>query len=71
MSTYRIVHMTTVRAVTTAGFELLPTFSRPHFTLRLASDGADELVRLLAILGPSRENPYERAAARRGRRAEP
>lgn len=57
-ASYRIVHLPTVGDVAAAGFNLLPTFKRPHFTIRL--DDADDatLSRLLDALGPARPNPY-------------
>jgi hypothetical protein len=64
---YRVVHLPTVRDVAAAGFDLLPSFRRPHFTIRL--DGADDdtLSRLLDALGPPRPNPYH-GRKRPGRR---
>src|SRR5947207_3119498 len=38
LMSYRLVHMPTVGALVDAGFELLPTFRRPHFTVLLHSD---------------------------------
>jgi len=58
--TYPVVHAATVSAVEAAGFELLPTFRRPHFTIRLHYDTQDEAARLLDALGPPEENPYNR-----------
>jgi hypothetical protein len=42
------------------GFELLPTFRRPHFTVRLKRADDAELGLLLAALGPVRPNPAYR-----------
>jgi hypothetical protein len=39
------------------GFQLLPTFRRPHFTVRLRQADEAELRQLLAALGPLRPNP--------------
>jgi hypothetical protein len=39
------------------GFQLLPTFSRPHFTVGLQRADDPELRELLAALGPLRANP--------------
>lgn len=55
-ATFRTVHLTTVGEVC-GQFELLPTGLRPHFTVRLARAGDDEIARLLAVFGPSRDNP--------------
>ena len=41
-----------------ADFELLPTFNKPHYTLRLTTCDDVELTRLLAALGRPRKNPY-------------
>lgn len=55
---YRVVHLATVGSLTGAGFELLPTFRRPHFTLMLSSDTELDLRRLLNALGSAEVNPY-------------
>jgi hypothetical protein len=68
MANYRLVHTPTVGRIHDAGFELLPTFSRPHYTVRLVSDGDDELSRLLAALGPAEANPYHGRTPRPRRR---
>lgn len=39
------------------GFQLLPTFGRPHFTVRLQRADDPELRELLAALGPLQANP--------------
>jgi hypothetical protein len=39
------------------GFQLLPSFRRPHFTVRLQRADDAELALLLAALGPLRPNP--------------
>lgn len=39
------------------GFQLLPTFGRPHFTVRLQRADDPELRELLAALGPLQVNP--------------
>jgi hypothetical protein len=39
------------------GFQLLPTFGRPHFTVRLQSADDLKLGKLLAALGPVQANP--------------
>jgi hypothetical protein len=38
-------------------FQLLPTFGRPHFTVRLRRADDPELRELLAALGPLQANP--------------
>jgi hypothetical protein len=58
LSTYRWVHTPTVERLTEAGFLLLATFGRPHFTLLLDDVGDDRLARLEEALGPAVENPY-------------
>ncbi|MEJ7582713.1 MAG: hypothetical protein WKF43_01255 [Acidimicrobiales bacterium] len=55
---YRVVHLPTVRDITVAGFDLLPSFRRPHFTVRLDDAESDTLRQLLGALGPARPNPY-------------
>ncbi len=57
-SSYGLVHVPRVGALVDAGFELLPTFNWPHYTVRLASAEDDELARLLVVLGQARENLY-------------
>ena len=39
------------------GIQLLPTFGRPHFTVRLCRADDPELRELLAALGPVQANP--------------
>lgn len=56
-ASFRHVHLTGAGRVREAGFELLPTGLAPHFTVRLAGAGEPELRRLLAVLGPARDNP--------------
>jgi hypothetical protein len=57
-ASYRVVHLPRVAALTSDGFELLPTFGRPHYTVRLSGDNASEVERLLSALGPPEANPY-------------
>lgn len=57
-ASYSLVHLPSVERVRDAGFELLPSFGRPHFTLRLQTAEAEELAGLLDALGPARPNPY-------------
>ena len=68
LASYRTVHLPTVAQITTAGFDLLPTFNRPHYTLRLTGDGTEELARLLGALGPGENNPYHGGRRPGGRR---
>jgi hypothetical protein len=55
-ATFRTVHVTTVVDLVGAGFDLLATPLRPHFTVRMRTADDDELQRLLAVLGPARDN---------------
>ena len=57
-ASFRTVHVTTAGQLRAAGFELLPTGLRPHFTVVLRGADDDELHRLLAVLGPARDNPH-------------
>ena len=66
-ASYRAVHLPTVGQLSAAGFDLLPTFQRPHFTLCLAAGTDIEMRRLLAALGDPRDNPYH-GGRRPGRR---
>ena len=65
LTTYRVVHLTTVAALAGAGFSLLPTGRRPHYTVALGSDGEDDLGRLLDRLGSSQDNRYHQVRAER------
>ena len=67
LATYATVHLPMAGALASAGAEFLPSFGRPHFTLRLASDHPGELERLLAALGPAQVNPYHGGPRRRRR----
>ena len=57
-ASFRTVHMTTVARLRAAGFELLATGLRPHFTIGLRGADEDELRELLAVLGPARDNAH-------------
>jgi len=57
-ASYRVVHLPTVGGVVGAGFDLLPSFRRPHFTVQLADAEPQTLTQMLAALGPVRPNPY-------------
>ena len=66
LSTYRVLHLAPVGAVTAAGFPLLHTFQRPHMTLLLGS--LDRVAALLELLGPAEPNPQYGELTRRRRR---
>ncbi len=66
-SSYRVVHLPTVGALMTAGFEFLATFGRPHFTVQLSSSDEPHLSRLVNALGTAETNPYH-GGNRSGRR---
>jgi hypothetical protein len=57
-ASYRVVHLPIVGQLIASGFDLLPSFRRPHFTVRLEDDGDRSLTRLLEALGPAEANPY-------------
>jgi hypothetical protein len=57
-ASYRVVHLPTIGHLSAAGFELLPSFRRPHFTIRLEDDRERSIGRLLDALGPAGANPY-------------
>ncbi|MGH3400967.1 MAG: hypothetical protein ACRDRJ_00345 [Streptosporangiaceae bacterium] len=63
--TYPVVHAATVGSLVAAGFEVLATFRRPHFTIRLRTDSDAEASRLLQALGTAQENPYNGEVQRR------
>lgn len=56
LRSYRVVHRVPAGKLLAAGFELLPTGSRPHYTIRMMSGDEAMAARLLAVLGPPREN---------------
>jgi hypothetical protein len=67
--TYPLVHVVRVGTLAAAGFELLATFRRPHFTIRLATASTAETSRLLQAMGHPEENPYNaEVRQRRGTR---
>lgn len=66
-ASYRAVHLPSVGALGVAGFELLPTFGRPHYTVRLSSGDEPQLTRLANALGTAEANPYH-GGNRSGRR---
>ena len=63
-SSYRVVHLPHAGQLRAAGFDLLDSFGRPHYTLRLHSLG--DVAQLLDALGPAEANPYH--GRRPGRR---
>jgi hypothetical protein len=63
--TYSLVHTATIGTLVAAELELLATFRRPHFTIRLHTDSDQEASRLLDALGPTEENPYNREVQQR------
>jgi hypothetical protein len=65
MSSYRIVHTSTAARVRAAGFDFLPTFRRPHYTLVLPDTSQGTVEMLVAALGPGAPNPYHVARRRR------
>ena len=68
-ATFRTVYLPTAGELTGAGFQLLATGLRPHFTVRLRRADDDELRSLLAALGAARDNPQygQHAIWREGR----
>lgn len=64
MRSYRVVHQVAVGRLLNAGFELLPTAGRPHYTVRMVSDDEGDAVKLLAVLGRSRDNRHRLSHAR-------
>ena len=57
-ASYRVVHLPRAGQLRAARFELLPSFGRPHFTVRVGDDGPVELGRLFEALGREEPNPY-------------
>jgi hypothetical protein len=66
-ASYRVVHLPRVGQLRRAGFPLLPSFGRPHYTVRLNGDDQATLSRLLGALGPTEPNKYHQRE-RPGRR---
>ena len=65
LTTYRVVHLVAAGQLAEAGFEVLPTFGRPHMTLLLT--GVDRVELLLKVLGPAQANPRYGEMVRRRR----
>jgi len=59
-TSYRVVHLPHAGELRSAGFQLLPSFGRPHYTVRLSGDDRAELARLVDALGPAQANKYHR-----------
>ena len=53
---YELVYLPTVGGLRAAGFDLLPTFGRPHFTVLMS--GLELAPALFDALGELQENPY-------------
>jgi len=65
-ASYGVVHLPRAGTLRLAGLELLPSFSRPHFTVRLARNEPEDLGGLLQALGAAERNPYHgRSTGRR------
>jgi hypothetical protein len=47
-----------VARLRSAGFDLVPTFKRPHYTVAVESAMPEDIDRLLDALGPAGVNPY-------------
>lgn len=59
-ASYRAVHLPRTGQLRRFGFPLLPSFGRPHYTIRLGGDDSAVLSRLLDALGPTEPNKYHR-----------
>jgi hypothetical protein len=66
-ASYRVVHLPRAGQLRSAGFQLLPSFGRPHYMVRLDGGDQAELARLLDRLGSPEANKYLRSE-RPGRR---
>jgi hypothetical protein len=55
--TFRTIYLPTAGTLAEAGFELLPTAQRPHFTVRLRRADEQELELLIEALGAPQPNP--------------
>jgi hypothetical protein len=64
--TYSYTHQRLVGQPMDAGFSLLPSFERPHYTVRLDDDETDEIDRLVQALGTAHRNPYHGLHRRQG-----
>ena len=59
-ASYRAVHLPRAGQLRGAGLPLLPSFGRPHYTIRLDGDDQAALNRLLDALGSTEANKYHR-----------
>jgi hypothetical protein len=66
-ASYRVVHLPRVGELRKAGFGLLPTFGRPHYTVKLDRADRTELSSLLMAMGSGRTNRYHRRRRSGGR----
>jgi hypothetical protein len=64
MCSYRVVHRVPAGKLLAAGFELLPTVGRPHYTIQMMCGDETEAAKLLAVLGPPRENWHHESHVR-------
>ena len=64
MCSYRVVHRVPAGKLLAAGFELLPTVGRPHYTVQMMCGDEAEAAKLLAVLGPPRENWHHESHVR-------
>jgi hypothetical protein len=65
-ASFRTIYLPTAGRLLEAGFELLATGQRPHYTVQLRRADDPELEELLAALGAARSNPqYGRSSIRR------
>ena len=71
LASYRLAHTPTVSAEVDAGFWLIPTFRRPHYTLCMGNTTHHLRRLLLNTLGPARRNPYDGRRPRGRRLPEP
>lgn len=58
MSSYRVIYLCPAGELRSAGFELLATATRPHYTLHAQGGGSLDVERLLTKLGAPQHNPF-------------
>jgi len=58
LRTRRSYAAASVAAVVAGGFELLPTFTAPHYSVVLGAYTEDQAQRLINVLGDVRANPH-------------
>ena len=66
LGTHHSIHLARACELRAQGFDLLPTFERPHFTILVVT--LDDLGRLADTLGEARPNPRYGQRQRRARR---